>query len=149
MDCWYFAYGSNLLHEQIVARTTLLEKDSEPHRIARLPCRDVTFNVLGDDGKYYANATEPGDGVLGILYHVDSASLDILDGHEHLYTRQAVEVIDQHDIHVLAATYIGRPERCTTPGRPDPAYLDRIIRGARAHGLPDKYIQSIIDSANA
>lgn len=143
MDCWYFAYGSNLLHAQMVARVGPLDFEEKPPRIGRLNCYQVAFNMLGEDGQYYANLVQPGDGVLGVLYLLDEEAISALDRYECGYVRQAVEVVDQHNISVLAATYIAAPEHCTEPGTPEAAYLQRILDGARAHGLPEVYMQTL------
>jgi gamma-glutamylcyclotransferase len=144
MDQWYFAYGSNLLSEQMVARTGPIRTGDERSRIARLPNYRLVFNVLGDDGCTYANIARRGDDVLGVIYRCGEEELKKLDYYEHEYERQFVVVIDvRAAIELQAVVYVARPESVTDDGRPSADYLQRILTGARAHGLPQEYIRSI------
>jgi gamma-glutamylcyclotransferase (GGCT)/AIG2-like uncharacterized protein YtfP len=147
MDYWYFAYGSNLLSDQMVARTEPLRIGDERPRIARLPNYRLAFNMLGDDGQVYANIVQPGGGVLGVVYHCDREALEKLDGYEDGYERQEVVVIDDNGVELGAFVYIARPEWLTAEVPPSAAYLQKIVTGARAHGLPEKYIHAIETTA--
>jgi gamma-glutamylcyclotransferase (GGCT)/AIG2-like uncharacterized protein YtfP len=143
MDHWYFAYGSNLLSEQMIARTGPIRNGDERPRIARLPNYRLAFNMLGEDGQIYANIVTPGDGVLGVIYRCGPETLDKLDGFEQGYERQDVTVIDDGGVKMRAVAYIARPENVTAEGWPNAAYLQRIVIGAREHGLPEEYIRAL------
>ncbi len=149
MDSWYFAYGSNLRSNQMVARTGLLRIGDEPPRPVRLPNYRVVFNMLGDDGEIYANIVKPGDGVLGVVYRCDRKALEKLDRYEAGYERHKVVVIDDQGIQMGAFAYIARPESVTAEGGPSAAYLQQIVSGARAHGLPEEYIHALKTAALA
>src|SRR6185295_8889422 len=140
VDSWYFAYGSNLRSDQMVARTGLLRIGDEQPRIARLPNYRVAFNMLGDDGEIYANIVKPGDGVLGVVYRCDRDALEKLDRYEDGYDRKEVVVIDDQGVEMRAFAYIARPESVTAEGAPSAEYMREIVSGARAHGLPEEYI---------
>ena len=147
MDSWYFAYGSNLRSDQMAARTGLLRIGEQRPRIARLPNYRVAFNMLGDDGEIYANIVKPGDGVLGVLYHCDREALEKLDRYEDGYDRRDVVVIDDQGVEMRAFAYIARPESVTAEGAPSAEYLQQIVSGARAHGLPEEYIHVLETAA--
>src|SRR5258708_3117388 len=98
MDRWYFAYGSNLLRDQMVARTGPIRTGDDRPRIARLPNYRLAYNLLGSDGQVYANIVEPGNGVLGVVYRCEWEALEKLDGYEHGYERREVVVIDGRGI---------------------------------------------------
>ncbi len=52
MDPWYFAYGSNLHHGQLVARCgDSLSASDDPPRIVRLPNHQLALNMDGGDGE--------------------------------------------------------------------------------------------------
>ena len=40
-----------------------------------------------------------------------------------------------------AFTYVAVPE--ADPGQPSPSYINQITTGAKAHGIPEEYINSI------
>ena len=65
MTVWYFAYGSNLWIEQVVARTGPVRLGAERPRIVRLENHRLVFNMQsrrpGDPDVVYANI-EPGSG---------------------------------------------------------------------------------------
>ena len=143
MDHWYFAYGSNLLSVQMVARTGPLRTGDERPRIARLPNYRLAFNMLGSDGQIYANIATPGDGVLGVVYRCGREAMEKLDRYERGYERQKVLVIDNQGVELGAVAYIALPDNVTKPGRPSAAYLEKIVSGAACHGLPEEYIQAL------
>jgi len=147
MDTWYFAYGSNLRSDQMVARTGLLRTGDERPRIACLPNYRLAFNMLGDDGQVYANVVPRGDGVLGVIYRCDRAALERLDRYEAGYERQEVVVIDDQGVEMGAFIYVARPESVTAEGAPSAAYLEKMVSGARAHGLPEEYIRALATTA--
>lgn len=149
MDHWYFAYGSNLLSNQMVARTGLHRLGIERPQIACLPRYRLAFNMLGDDGQVYANIVQPGDGVLGVVYRCNRACLEKLDAYEQGYDRQAMVVVGNKGLELSAFVYIARPECVTAEAPPSAAYLQKIVAGARAHGLPENYIRGCCGSSPA
>lgn len=142
-DCWYFAYGSNLLVAQFHKRTEPLRTGDEAPRRATLAHYDLTFNVYGENGHIYANIV-PGPGpVLGVVYRLNPASMKRLDVYERGYARASVIVTDEHGTELTATVYIARPKHTGPPGPPKPTYLKRILDGASQHGLPPEYIEHI------
>jgi gamma-glutamylcyclotransferase len=143
MEQWYFAYGSNLLSDQMVARTGLIRRSNERPQIAHLPNYRLAFNALGEDGCVYANITQPGEGVFGVIYRCGQEALEKLDVYESEYERQVIAVINNVGIELRAVAYIALPEKVTKESRPGAAYLQKILTGARAQGLPEEYIRAI------
>lgn len=140
---WYFAYGSNLCVEQMQRRTGPMEESEGLPRIAHLPGYRLVFNMLGDDGRVYANIMQPGDGVIGVLYRCGEAALAALDVYEEGYDRRQVVLTLESGETREAMAYVARPECTTNSGRPSAEYLEIILRGARRQGLPEDYIASI------
>jgi gamma-glutamylcyclotransferase len=138
MDCWYFAYGSNLLTRQMEARTGV-----HTARQAFLPGHRVAFNMDGGDGQVYANIVQPGDGVHGVIYCCGPDAMSQLDQYEHGYARHTVTVRDAGGADLSAVTYIAQPQHTTAEARPSAAYLQKILAGAREHGLPDAHIGTL------
>jgi gamma-glutamylcyclotransferase (GGCT)/AIG2-like uncharacterized protein YtfP len=135
---WYFAYGSNLLTAQLTARTG---HDGAGAKRAFLPGYRLVFNA----GGRFANIESPGRGVRGVIYPFDEKKLAEMDHFEEGYDREMVEVFDEAGERVRAFVYIAKPTH-TAIGRPAEEYLDRILRGAREHGLPEEYILTIASS---
>ncbi len=144
---WYFAYGSNLCVEQMIRRTGPIGEESPC--IARLPGYRLVFDMRGDDGQVYANITQPGDGVIGVLYHCREAALARLDVYEEGYDRRQVQVTLESGATREAMAYVANAECTTDEGAPSAEYLKIILRGAKRQGLPEAYIRSIEEAAAA
>ena len=143
MDPWYFAYGSNLHHAQLIERCGQLSASDELPRVVRLPNYRLAFNMDGGDGEVYANIITPGNGVLGVIYRCKAAALAKLDVYETGYDRLDVTVVDEQGSALPAIAYIAQPTSVTAERRPHPEYLQIILTGARAHGLPQDYTREI------
>lgn len=92
---WYFAFGSNMNPERMVARGATYN-----HRVPGfLPGHSLSFDKPGQEGGY-ATISSAGDvstdaGVHGVLYDLDEASfrrLDVYEGVDKHYVRQEVQV---------------------------------------------------------
>ena len=148
MESWYFAYGSNLWMDQMIERTDAIGHAEHRPRIARLANHRLVFQHLGNAGPAYANILCPGDGVLGVVYRCTPADLARLDRYEGGYERQPIVVTDRQGEALDAVAYIMRPELGANTGQPSAEYLNRIVTGARQHGLPDEYIAGIVALAS-
>ncbi|MCR4411263.1 MAG: gamma-glutamylcyclotransferase [Thermoguttaceae bacterium] len=143
-DCWYFAYGSNLLIDQKEARTGPIRQGSERPRIARLADYRLAFNKRGTGGVVYANVVaSPSAEVIGVVYRCNPESMRKMDAKEIGYERKTVKVTADNGEALEAVTYVAKPEYVCHEDTPPKDYLDRIINGARQHGLPEDYIKSI------
>lgn len=140
---WYFAYGSNLCMDQMLARTGFTPIAAVPPRIARLPGYRLAFNMRGENGQIYANIVCPGANVFGVLYYFSAVVLDKLDPFEKGYHRETIVAVDQSGHSTEAATYVADSENIFDGGTPNAEYLERILRGGRHHGLPEEYLRGI------
>lgn len=147
MDSWYFAYGSNLSIEQMIARIGSTGSAEHQPRIAHLANHRLVFQQLEPGGPAFANILSPGDGVLGVVYRCRPADLARLDDYEGCYQRQPIQVTDRQGEVLAAVAYVAGPAPPVAFGRPSAEYLARIVSGARQHGLPEQYIGQIVATA--
>lgn len=148
MTQWYFAYGSNMLREQMMARTGLPNACDPPPRKAWLDNYQLRFTMRAEDGEFYANIATPGRGVTGVLYACTDATLEVLDEYERGYARHGVTVSDADERCYTATTYIALPQFVAPEGKPSKAYLEKILTGAHEHGLSPQYMASIEAAAS-
>lgn len=143
MSSWYFAYGSNLLVDQLVERIGLTVDAADSPRIARLTGYRLVFQYVDSDQAAYANIVRPGTEVWGVVYRCSEAELLSLDEFEHGYRRELFQVTVRTGETLVAAAYVMEQTRTGLRTKPAAAYLEKIIIGARRHGLPDRYIAEI------
>ena len=128
----YFAYGSNLCARQMAQRCP---DATDPER-ATLADHDWLINERG------VATVEPSTGgeVHGVVWQVsdrDLATLDSAEGVPVRYRRDELEVSTDNGT-ATAWVYI---DHRVEPGISRPGYLERILDGARHHGLPSRWIQ--------
>jgi len=81
--------------------------------------------------------------VWGVLYEVDEAclaSMDRVEGVPTAYRRERVTVFDDAGQPQEAITYMANRTGEFLPSR---SYLEVILRGARAYGLPAEYVAGL------
>jgi len=128
----YFAYGSNLSVHQMAQRCP----DAADPRPATLDDHDWLINERG----VATVEPHPGAVVHGVLWRVsdrDLATLDSAEGVPVRYRRDAVTVRTGQGSQT-AWVYV---DHRVEPGPPRPGYLERILEGARHHGLPGRWIE--------
>ena len=132
----YFAYGTNMSTKRLKERVR-----SARHRgCAKLPNKRLVCNKKSKDGSSKANLTDSsGATVWGVLYEIDSAELDKLDGVESGYIRISLDVTTDQDSWVKAYIYVS--SELTGDARPYDWYKELMIRGAREHQLPASYMK--------
>lgn len=131
----YFAYGSNMNSAQQIARTP----SAKVVGIASLSGYKFLLNKRGKDGTGRGNIeASHGDVIWGVLYAIDEGEMEELDKKEDKYNRENV-VVRTNDVEKLkVVTYISK---YTGNGLPVPNdYKQKIVEGAREHGLPPDYI---------
>ena len=148
MASWYFAYGSNLWIEQMIERTGVIGQGGRRPKVAHLANHRLVFQHLEGGGPAFANILCPGDGVLGVVYRCSPAALEKLDHYEQGYERQPITVTDQQGEVIHAIAYVIRPTPGVHIGKPSAEYLQRILTGAKQHGLPEVYIAAVIARAD-
>jgi gamma-glutamylcyclotransferase len=144
----YFAYGSNMLAERLLARCPSARSIS----IARAIGFDLSFakrSTADGSGKAMLAASDKsGATVHGVLFNLDTAdlsNLDRLEGVGYGYRREdAFEVIVQDDPPVVAATYMAEPAYVDPNLLPYDWYVNLAIAGARQHRLPSSYIDMLV-----
>jgi hypothetical protein len=150
----YFAFGSNLDPDQMRARCPA-------HNVvgmAVLRDHKLNFPIFspGWGGGVASLQLSHGHDVWGMLYELSDEDLHTLDGHEgfrgpghahNLYEREPVWVELTHPEdgsvprRVKAAAYLAHTANPSPPSR---RYLDAVLKGARAHRLPDDYIAALM-----
>lgn len=139
----YFAYGFNL---------NLLEmkKKCPTARvlgIAKLPEHQLNFYGHSSvwDGATESVVPHPASHVWGVLYELDAAAWETLDGYEDArfdgtgaYFHYPVEVLNTKGAVIPATIY--KKSVLRQPQLPSSEYLTIICQGAQEQNLPDDYI---------
>ena len=163
MDHWYFAYGSNLLLEQMRNRLGaefVADQANDPEiteqattdlgpRMVTLPKHRVDFSMLSTNGLYYANLVPADEDALGVIYRCSNRGMELLDTFEAGYQRVIKQVHDATGQAYDAMVYVAKPESYSKSGKPSIEYLNRILQGGRAHQLPEEYLEKIIATATS
>ena len=133
----YFAYGANMDEE------TLKERNVSFKPVTTGKLRDVrlVFHVPGGDKTGRADLMDDRRShVHGVVYDVPESSLDGLDVYAEIergrYRRQQMTVHTAQG-ELLCVVYRGAKFRSGL--KPSADYLNRLIRGAQHHGLPEHY----------
>lgn len=136
----YFAYGSNLHEPQMLGRCP----DARLAGAARL---DGWRFAIGERGvaTVVTDETRVVHGAVWVITDDDMAALDHCEGvHLDLYRRHTATVTRTSgpDAGATVSTEI-YVETFTGPGVPRPGYLERILAGATALGLPETYLAEL------
>lgn len=130
----YFAYGSNMLEEQITNRTP----SAKYIDIAKLIDMKMVCNKFSTDGSGKANIVyEVGSVVCGVLFEIPDNDLIKLNNFEKSYTRIQVRVSNKVDQEIKVECNISANY---TNELPFESYKAKIIKGAIEHNLPHEYI---------
>ena len=134
----YFAYGANLDVD------TLRERKVEFGFVCLGKVRDkrLVFHVPGEDGTGKADLMDDrGSHAHGVVYDVPESSLAGLDVYEGIergrYRRQEILVQTSRG-EMPCVAY--QAAKFRTGLKPSQDYLQRLIRGAEYHGLPEHYL---------
>jgi gamma-glutamylcyclotransferase (GGCT)/AIG2-like uncharacterized protein YtfP len=146
----YFAYGPTM-NPAVMAEVCRGAVALGP---ARLPGHDLAFFGHCDtwDGAEKTLVRRPGSTVWGVVYQISSSDLDRLD----LY--QGVKLDGSGAYFHFPAEVFGADGRCHDvvfykrsmngePRLPSTDYVAHIIRGAGLHGLPQDYIERLMQVA--
>ncbi len=131
----YFAYGSNMDPEQFRGRCP----NSRVMSTAALAAHRFIITARG----YASIEPHVGSLVQGVLFELteaDEAALDYFEGVRHFIYRKESMMVGWAGGEVTALVYVDNE---TAHGRPKPGYLERVLRGARHHGLPPHAVQEI------
>lgn len=141
---YYFAYGSNMNHNQMKQRCPSAEFISRAKLVGYRfvydgysPKRNGSVaNVIKSDKK---------DVVWGGLYKIDPVcrqSLDCQENYPNSYQRKNVKVIDDDNNEYEAFIYLRKPKK---EGKPSHEYRKIVLEGAKDCGLPQDYIDNFIN----
>ncbi len=135
----YFAYGSNMEPRRFRRRAP----GARALGPARLPGYrlDFTRYSTGFRGGVADVVPDAESEVWGVLFEVNDADLDSLDDYEGVpiqYHRERATVIDRQGQEREAVLYVANRTGHFTPRK---EYMEILLRGARAHGLPEAWIR--------
>ena len=131
---YYFAYGSNLNHKQMLERCP----DSQPRFTASLPNYRLVFVGWSRQWRGGIASIKPfrGERILGAIYEIserDLRRLDKYEGYPGNYNRFKVTVFNEDGEPIEAVTYIKSEQLEETP--PGKEYLAVIQQGYRDWGI--------------
>jgi gamma-glutamylcyclotransferase len=132
----YFAYASNM-DPDTFRRRCPAAKALGPARLAGYRLAFTRYSRQRRGGSADV-VIDPASDVWGVLYEIDDACLAAMDkaeGVPRAYRREWIEVIVDGKPR-RAITYVANK---TGDFRPNKSYLEVILRGAKAHGLPEEY----------
>lgn len=136
----YFAYGSNMLRERLVARVSTAQV------VAVGAVRDyrLDFAKVSVDGSGKGDmVASPGGEVWGVLYEFDASQKADLDEQEGRHYQAREVVVSTTDGDQTAWAYMAQPHRRDPSKVPYDWYLALIVAGARRGGLSEAYIQAL------
>lgn len=141
----YFAYGSNLLTDQMKNRS------SKYRSVGTAILMDYRLK-FGIPGTIFSGAVanvveEVGSSVYGVLYEVDALTIEKMDFFEGVeqgeYIREKVTVILCDSKQPVDAWVYLSKVKSTVIEKPSRIYLDRLVAGAIEHDLPENYISKL------
>jgi len=142
-EVWYFAFGANMHDSAFRERRQMRPRE---WRSGRLQGYRLRFNLEGRPRGRAAPANitpDPEAEVWGVLYRITRKDLLWLDYTEGIPGRRYhplwTEAEDVDANRMACVTYIA--EGKATDGRPSLRYLTLLREGARAHGLPEHWLQ--------
>lgn len=137
----YFAYGSNMLTARLRERVASARAMGR----AELAGWTVRYEKRSVDGsaKCTLHPVE-GETALGVLFEIVPSELLELDAVEgEGYAREVVSVIRGRES-TDAFTYVAKASWIEGSLRPYDWYVELAVAGAREHGLPTEYIESVL-----
>ncbi|MGU9951324.1 MAG: gamma-glutamylcyclotransferase family protein [Gammaproteobacteria bacterium WSBS_2016_MAG_OTU1] len=148
----YFAYGSNMSQERLENRIDIIEK-SPGYFI--LEEHVLKFNKIGNNGSGKCNICYTGnsdDKVYGVLYEISCSNiekLDLLEGYQKGYDKKNIETTNAnstlHDTFTAFTYYVAEKKYIDEELKPYCWYKNHVQHGATVAGLPQPYIDEIMN----
>lgn len=138
----YFAYGSNMSTRRLRKRTP----SAKPLGIGQILEHQLIFHKIGRDGSAKCDIHQTGrasDMVWGVLFAISTDERHRLDRAEGLgygYEYKTVRVKSNESVIEAGAYYATHID---TSLRPFDWYLNFVLQGAKEHGLPNSYLNSL------
>jgi hypothetical protein len=147
----YFAYGSNMLRERLLARQVVLLNSGQPAFVNGFK---LLFNKKSNGSSKANLVREVGSKTWGVLFSVNSENLDKLDDAEGApihYRREYDFAVRTESGHLTAMTYLAQPDKILTiPDSPYDWYLALIMAGGKAcPGIPLEWVNHIRQIGNS
>lgn len=139
---YYLAYGSNMLLRRIELRLGACEAVG----VASLAGYALRFHKRGRDGSGKCDAFrtgDPADTLYGVVYALSEAQrsrLDELEGPGYGSRDVRVRIPSGE---LTAYAYVARPGHVDAELLPFEWYKSIVVAGARDHGLPGHYVETI------
>jgi len=137
---YYFAYGSNMCPDQMVARCPSAIKTST----GVLPDMRLVFNRRGTyrPGSVASLEPAPGERVYGVIWKMSTQEFARLDEAEDptAYRREEATVYSLQGMPYACHLYIALPN---AEDSPDPEYLAHMLKCAKDAGLPTGYLRAL------
>lgn len=139
----YLGYGSNLFVQRMAERIP----SAKVVATAIVPGYRLRFDKGGQDGSSKANMFYTGaaeDSIRGAIYSIEAGEkpvLDVIEGGAYKTHNLIVTTETGDEIRVFA--YIARQSATSSPLRPYSWYRALVLAGARWHGFPKRYCESI------
>lgn len=141
-DIYYLAYGSNMWRRRIELRIGICESLG----VASLRGYLLRFHKRGRDGSGKCDAFHTGalsDALYGVVYRLSPAQREALDEHEGPgYSSRYVPVRTRSGT-LTAYTYVAKQDHVDAGLDPFVWYKSLVVAGARAHGLPSRYLEAL------
>ena len=132
----YAAYGSNLHPLRLAARSP----SARLLGTAAVPGWHLAFNKRGADGSGKCSIGLGGPGVWVAVFSMDRPDAERLDGFEGAgYLRRELDVPGFG----RCFTYLGEADWLDDALEPYDWYRDLVLAGARLHGFPREYVETI------
>jgi gamma-glutamylcyclotransferase len=142
----YFAYGSNMNHEQMLAR------GANPKVVgaAKLPDHQLAFYDYSAvwDGAEETVVPAPGHDVWGVVYELSPSDRERLDDAQDArldgtgaYFHSPAKVTDLEGNVYTVLLY--KKDKQGIPQKPSQEYLNFIVQGAVDHQLPSGYVETL------
>jgi cation transport regulator ChaC len=139
-EIWYFAYGANMHDSAFRKMRGMNPSEWRPGLIRGYRLR---FNLIAGKTAYANICPDQSAEVWGVLYQITRRDLVRLEATEGVpwggYRPHWVNMEDTSGAVVEAATLMARGH--DVDRMPSHRYITLLREGARAHGLPDHYIQ--------
>jgi gamma-glutamylcyclotransferase len=121
-------------------------------QVAEAPGLDLIFDFPSRwwGGRVAGLTEKPGASVFGRLFEIPAKEWPIIQHKEGVVTGMSVEKtirVRANGRDFDATAFVTNPQRQSLDGPVSPAYLEALVRGARASGLPESYVASLSQKA--
>lgn len=141
---YYFAHGSNMWQPRLEARVGAVRV----HGIARLADHALRWHKRSTDGSGKCDVVASiADCVWGVLYEVQAPQLQDLDAVEGVgngYLRDSSLSVACDGQTIPVSMYRAQASHVAADLLPYDWYHGLVLAGARAHGLPADYVETIV-----